>query len=153
LAYAELGPGPVLLLEADVSHPTLAGILGMPVADCFALQLYDKYDGSLEPWRGASAHLANLHVLAASPVVAAGEPLPLRELSRALSELLRLPYARVVVACPEVLGTANVNVIEGFVDGVLLVGRAGSTRGEHLQRAAAQLLPARVLGTALLPGD
>jgi len=56
--------GPVLLVEIDTWRPKLAQSIGFSVDNCFALQVFDRYDGNPEPWRAVSLFRSNLHVLA-----------------------------------------------------------------------------------------
>jgi Mrp family chromosome partitioning ATPase len=150
LAYADSGPEHVLLLEIDTEHPRLALSMGIKVEHCFALQLFDKYDGSEEPWRVVSVFRATLHVLAVNPSLSTGDRLSLPAFSQAMSELGRVGYGHIVIACPKVLDCSEIALIQGVADGVLLTGRMGHTTGRDLRRAAEQLAPAQILGTVLI---
>jgi Mrp family chromosome partitioning ATPase len=153
LAYAHASSEQVLLLESDTHHPRLARLFGINVEYCFAMQMYEKYDGSPEPWRATSVFRSNLHVFAVSPALMAGERLVPPVFQQAISDLARGSYGRIIVVCPKVLDSAGVSLIEGHVDGVLLTGPAGRTHANDLRRAAKQLAPTTVLGVTLLePG-
>ncbi len=149
LAYLDSGPEPVLLLEIDTDRPRLAQAMGFKVEHCFALQLCDKYDGSLEPWHAVAVFRSNLHVLAINPSLSRGDRISLPAFSQAMSELGRAGYGHIVIACPRVLDSSDIALIQS-ADGVLLTGRAGQTTGRDLKRAAEQLAPAPVLGTVLV---
>jgi Mrp family chromosome partitioning ATPase len=150
LAYVDSGPEHVLLVEIDTEHPGLARSMGFAVEHCFALQLFDKYDGSEEPWRAVSVFRANLHILAVNPALSTGDRLSLPAFSRAMSELVRVGYGHIVIACPRVLDSSDIALIQGLVEGVLLTGRAGHTTGRDLRRAAEQLAPTQILGAVLI---
>jgi Mrp family chromosome partitioning ATPase len=150
LAYADSGPEHVLLVELDAEHPTLARSMGFTVEHCFVLQLCDKYDGSDEPWHAVSVFRANLHVLAINPSLSTGDRISLPAFVRAMSELGRVGYGHIVIACPRVLDSSDIALIQGVDDGVLLTGRVGHTTGRDLRRAAEQLAPAEILGTVLI---
>jgi Mrp family chromosome partitioning ATPase len=150
LAYADTSSEQVLLLESDTQRPRLARLFGIKVDHCFAMQMYDKYDGSAEPWRATSIFRSNLHVLAVSPALMAGERLFLPVFQQAISDLARGAYGRIIIVCPKVLDSAGISLIEGHVDGVLLTGPAGRTHANDLRRAARQLAPTTVLGVTLL---
>jgi Mrp family chromosome partitioning ATPase len=150
LAYLDSGPEPVLLLEIDTDRPRLAQAMGFKVEHCFALQLCDKYDGSLEPWHAVSVFRASLHVLAINPSLSKGDRISLPAFSQAMSELGRAGYGHIVIACPKVLDSSDIALIQSVTDGVLLTGRAGRTTGRELKRAAEQLAPAPLLGTVLI---
>ncbi len=150
LAYADADPERVLLLEIDTQRPRLAQVMGLSVEHCFALQMYDKYDGSPEPWHAVSVFRNNLHVLAVNPSLSAGDRLTPSVFHHALNELSHADYGRLIIAGPRVLDSADVGLLGETVDGVLLTGRVGRTTTRELRRAAHQLAPARVLGVALL---
>jgi Mrp family chromosome partitioning ATPase len=150
LVYAEASPDPVLLVEADTQQPRLASVLGLTVEHCFALQLCDKHDGSPEPWRAVAVHHRHLHVMAVSPSLSGGDRLAPRLFHEGLSDLVRAPYAQIIVACPKVLDSADVALITGIVEGAVLAGAAGRTTVRDLRDATQQLAPTKVLGIALL---
>ncbi|MBN1609820.1 MAG: hypothetical protein JW940_24520 [Polyangiaceae bacterium] len=150
LAHAESSPANVLLLEVDGQHPRLASVLGLTVEHCFALQLYDKHEGSPEPWRATAVHHRHLHVMAISPSLSAGDRLVPRIFHDGLADLARAPYAQIILVCPKILDSADVALITGVVEGVVLTGVAGKVTARELREAAQQLAPTRILAVAPL---
>lgn len=151
LAYAQTTSERVLLLEVDAQKPRLAHVLGLTVPHCFALQLHQKYEGSKERWRAATVHCDNLHVMAIHPSMSAKERIRPHIFHDAVSDLLQARYGHVIVICPRVLDSADVALITGFVQGVVLTGPVGM-KGSELRSAAQHLLPTKVLAVALLEG-
>jgi Mrp family chromosome partitioning ATPase len=150
LAYAECQPAPILLLEVDTQQPRLASVLGIQLEHCFALQLWDKADGTPEPWRAVRVHQPNLHVMAVSPGVSAGDRLAPYVFHEALLDLSGQQYAHIIVVCPQVLDSADVALVAGVVDGAVLSIVAGTVSNRELQRAAESLAPTEVVSVALL---
>jgi Mrp family chromosome partitioning ATPase len=150
LAYAEASSDPVLLLEADSQQPRLSAVLGIAVEYCFALQLCDKHEGSPEPWRAVAVHHAHLHVMAVSSSLSSGDRLAPGVFHEGLFDLVRAPYAQIIVVSPRVLYSADVALITGVVEGVILAGTGGRTTARELRGAAQHLAPTKVLGVTLL---
>jgi Mrp family chromosome partitioning ATPase len=61
-----------------------------------------------------------------------------------------LPYRYILIDCPAVLDSADVNIIEGAVDGVLMTAKSGVTTTSQLRSAVESLAPVRILGTVLM---
>ena len=95
---------------------------------------------------------SKLHVMPADPGRAGRWMLSPASMGAALGDL-REHYRRIVVDCPPVLGSADVNIIGDVVDAVLLVARAGRTTARQLQRAARHLNTKNLLGSVLLDGE
>jgi Mrp family chromosome partitioning ATPase len=150
LTYAEASPEAVLLLEVDSQQPRLADVLGLTVEHCFALQLFDKHEGSPEPWRALSICHRHLHIMAISPSLCAGDRLAPRIFHDGLVDLARAPYNHILVVCPRILDSADIALIDGVVEGVVLTGAAGRTTATEMRRAARDLSPTRVLAVTLL---
>jgi Mrp family chromosome partitioning ATPase len=153
LAYEAIDREQVLLLEFDTRRPRVAALLGLRIAHCFARQMVDNYDGSPEPWRAISVFRAGLHVLAVDPTRAAECRLSAPVVQQALGDLTRRAYGRIIAVGPRVLDSAEIGLVEGLVDGVLLTGTAGRTTVGQLRRAAQQLGSTRILGVTLLESD
>src|SRR5262249_26784750 len=62
---------------------------------------------------------------------------------------LRRSYDYVIIDGPAVMGSGDANVLEGASNAVLLVVRAGATKGAALSRSMQQLGEQRVLGVVL----
>lgn len=149
MSLAEHGRGRVLLVETHLRSPSIARKLGFEPPACFADQMAQHQRNARLPWRVAAAFFPSFHVLALAPN--AGNWL-LHEASFALAneQLRRAGYSHIVLDCPPVLESADVNILSDFADGVLFAAHARHTTGESLREAAKQLAPANILGTVLV---
>jgi Mrp family chromosome partitioning ATPase len=150
LAFAEDGRERVLLVEANLHRPQIAEMLGFAVPSCFARQLDRSLERPDKPWDVVAAFSDNLHVLAVDPNSVRPGPLCAPAFRAAMRRLAGLAYAFVVVDCPSVLGTADVNVIADSVDALLFTAVSGRSRAADLRRAEEHLAPANIVGTVLL---
>lgn len=150
MAFAEHGRDRVLLMEANVRNPKLGVALGFMPPVCFTTQMAQHIDEPNAPWQVVATFFDNLHVLAVNPEQLAGRLLSPPAIKIAIQQLRRADYRYVVVDCPPVLGSADVNVIEDLVDEVLLTAKVGGTTKEELRAAAEHLAPAEFLGTVLM---
>jgi len=158
LALSECGRARVLLVEANLRAPSLAGLFGFLPPEFFSEQVARRRDRPADPWSVVEVVAPSLHVLAVRPprkeegeAPAQGRPLvdaPAFGLSMGL--LRRCSYDYVVVDTPPVLGSADVNLVEDHVDGVLFVTRARISSARALERAVEQLAPVKILGVTLL---
>lgn len=149
MALAEHGRGRVLLVETNLRSPSIAKTLGFEPPACFADQMAQHQRNPRLPWRVAAAFFPSFHVLALAPN--AGNWL-LHEASFSLAneQLRRAGYSHIVLDCPPVLASADVNILSDFADGVLFAAHARNTTGDSLREAAKQLAPANILGTVLI---
>lgn len=151
LALAESDRARVLLVEANLEHPSLARLLGIEVPDeqGFSMQMRRRALEALStPW-GVVACGGSLHLLAESP----RDPswpgmLHSREFRLAIEEL-RPRYDYIVVDGPSILDEGGATSVERVVDGFAIVARARVTRGSSLSRAARLLGHERMLGVVL----
>lgn len=150
LAMAECGRGRVLLIDGNLRRPELAGVFRFVPPWCFAEQLQVHREQPLLPWGVVEVRSMWLHVAAVNP---RRDPSKVRDAPSfgiALERLRLAPYDHIVIDCPAVLGSADVNLIQDAADGVLLVARKKASTVRDIRRAVEQLTPAKVLGTALL---
>jgi Mrp family chromosome partitioning ATPase len=149
MALAEHGRGHVLLVETHLRSPSIAKRLGFEPPACFADQMAQHQRNARLPWRVAAAFFPSFHVLALAPN--AGNWL-LHEASFSLAneQLRRAAYSHIILDCPPVLESADVNILSDFADGVLFAAHARTTTGQSLRDAAKQLAPANILGTVLI---
>ena len=150
LALAEDGRERVLLVEGNIRRPKIAEMLGFATPSCFALQLDRSLTRPNTPWEVVAAFSDNLHVLAVDSTAVRLGPLCAPAFKSALRRLVGETYAFIVVDCPAVLGTADVNVIADSVDALLLTAVEGRSRRADLRRADEHLAPANIVGTVLL---
>jgi Mrp family chromosome partitioning ATPase len=150
LAMAECGRGRVLLIDGNLRRPELAGIFRFVPPWCFAEQLQVHREQPLLPWGVVEVRSMWLHVAAINPRRDPGKVRDAPSFGIALERLRLGPYDHIVIDCPSVLGSADVNLIQDAADGVLLVARKRQTTVRVMRRAIEQLTPTKVLGTALL---
>ena len=150
LALSEFGRAKVLLLEANFRAPQIAVLFGFLPPECFSLQLARHRDRPLDPWSVVEAFTPSLHVLAVKPGAANRPLLDAPAFAISLEMLRRVGYDYMVVDTPPVLGSADVNLIEDYVDAVVLTARAGRTKGRELRAAVEQLTPRKLFGVTLL---
>jgi Mrp family chromosome partitioning ATPase len=152
LALGECGRARVLLVEANLRSPSLAALFGFLPPECFSAQLERHRERPLDPWSVVEVGSPSLHVVAVKPG-AATEGRPLLDgvaLGIALDMLKRGGYDYLVIDTPPVLGSADVNLVEDFADGVLLTARSRKTSSRALKQAIEQLQPGKILGVTLL---
>lgn len=150
LALSEFGRARVLLVEANLRTPQIAVLFGFLPPECFSMQLQRHRERPLDPWSVVECFSPALHVLAVKP----GEPnrplLDATAVQIAREMLSRAGYDYIVFDTPPVLGSADVNLIEDYVDGIILTVRSGRTEGRDLRAAVEQLSPRKLLGVSLL---
>ena len=152
LALAEGRRVKIALLDLHLRSPALAGVFGISVPGSVAEQLRDKRGNPDLYWN--LLELGNrLHLLSGS--VGVENPAPLLnspELSVLLGDLAEF-YDYVVVDLPSVLKAADVKSIQGELDAVVLVCRAGVTTKSSLAKAVDQLGAGKIHGALMLEVD
>ena len=151
MAFAEHGVDNVLLLEANLQNPSLAAGLGFTPPTCFARQMKSalKDEASYE-WQAVAAYYPNLHVLAVDPTEHQPSYLHSFAFTNAMRQIKSAQYAYIIVDCPQVFGSADISIVQDFVDGVLFAAHAGVTKGSELRKAVQLMEPVNVLGTVLM---
>jgi capsular exopolysaccharide synthesis family protein len=145
LAFADAGKR-VLVLDADLRRPGLAGLFGLERA----VGLTDVLTGRT-PLAKALQRWEDLLVLPSGPIPTnPSELLGSPEMSRLIDDARQL-CDLVLIDSPPVLSTADATVLAARTDGVLVVVRYGSTTtGQvHAAREALDIVGARVLGAVL----
>ena len=150
LALSEFGRAKVLLLEANFRAPQIAVLFGFLPPECFSVQLARHRERPLDPWSIVEAFSPSLHVLAVKPGETNRPLLDAPAFAISLEMLRRVGYDYMIVDTPPVLGSADVNLIEDYVDAVVLTARAGRTKGRELRAAVEQLTPRKLFGVTLL---
>jgi Mrp family chromosome partitioning ATPase len=153
MTLAEADRARVVLVEGNLERPRVAATLGMrlPESAGFSAQVRRHMSGLRRPW--GVVHLGPSLAVLAECSAAAAYPAALHSTHFASAvHALRRSYDYVIIDGPAVLGSGDANVIEGVSDGVVLVARAGVTRGAALARAIHQLGERRILGVVLNGG-
>lgn len=152
MALGEGGRARVLLVEANLRAPSVAELFGLTPPLCFASQLASARKDPFWGWVVASIPSPPFHLLAVDP--ASPEPrLDARAFELAMKALCELPYDFIVIDAPSVLGSADVNLIQESVDGVLLTAWCHRSRAAAQLRAVEQLGPAKIVGFVLLNAE
>lgn len=149
LALGECGRARVLLVEANLRAPSLAGLFGFRPPLCFAEQLDQHRESPEKPWSVVDVGPPGLHVAAVNP----GTSRPLLDglaFGIAIDMLRRAGYDYLVIDTPPVLDSADVNIVADFADGTLLTTWARKSSSRDLRRAVEQLSPTHLLGVTLL---
>jgi capsular exopolysaccharide synthesis family protein len=152
ITLAQLGMGDVLLVDADMRHPDLHGILGVPQTPGLSDLLVGGI-GVMEVIR--PTRIPGLFVIPAGPVPT--NPAELLFSPRFTQALAALGdrFAHIVIDTPPMLGVSDTLVLAPRVDGVILVLRHGHTGRDAAQRAVQMLgsVRARLLGVVLNHAD
>ena len=150
LTAAESSRARVALVEANFAHPGAAAALGVsiPPEASFSAQIKRRLAGRGAPWAVARASdgLTLLAEPGAQPSF--GDALHATHFAAAIATLRR-SHDLVIIDGPAVLGSGDANELEAASDGLLVVVRAGVTRGTSLTRALRQLGDRRVLGIVM----
>jgi capsular exopolysaccharide synthesis family protein len=138
----------VLLIDADLRRPRVAGYLGLHsgVGLTTVLAGGAEVEGAIQSW-GDNL----ISVLPSGPIVAnPGEMLASRRL-RALLEELRGEYDLVLIDAPPVLPVADAATVAAACDGVIVLVRQGRTTRDQVEGTVSTLRSAGayVLGTVL----
>jgi len=150
LALSEFGRAKVLLLEANFRAPQIAVLFGFLPPECFSVQLQRHRERPLDPWSVVEAFSRALHVLAVKPGETNRPLLDAPAFAIAIEMLRRVGYDYIIIDTPPVLGSADVNLIEDYVDAVVLAARSGRTFGQQLRAAVDQLSPRKLFGVCLV---
>jgi succinoglycan biosynthesis transport protein ExoP len=152
ISLAQLGMGDVLLVDADMRHPDLHDILGVPQTPGLSDLLVGGV-GAAEVVR--PTRIPGLFVIPAGPVPAnPSELLHSPRFTQALA-VLGERFAHIVIDTPPLLGVADTLVLAPRVEGVILVLRHGHAARDAAQRAVQMLgsVRARLLGVVLNHAD
>ena len=150
LALAEGGQAKVLLLEANFRAPTLARLLGLRPPVCLRKQLAENRSKHVRTWDVAETASPWLHTIAVDPDDPSPPSLDGPGLGLLVADMRAAGYDHVVIDGPPSLGSADVNLIEESVDGILMVLRTGSSRAAQLRKAVDQIGERKLLGVVLL---
>jgi succinoglycan biosynthesis transport protein ExoP len=152
ITLAQLGMGDVLLVDADMRHPDLHGIFGVPQTPGLSDLLVGGVEvkAAIRPTR-----VPGLFVIPAGPIPT--NPTELLFSPRFTQALAALGerFAHIVIDTPPMLGVSDTLVLAPRVEGVILVVRHGHTGRDAAQRAVQMLgsVRARLLGVVLNHAD
>jgi capsular exopolysaccharide synthesis family protein len=152
ISLAQLGMGDVLLVDADLRHPNLHGILGVPQTPGLSDLLVGGV-GLMEVVR--PTRIPGLFVISAGSTPSnPSELLYSPRVTQALAALGER-FAHIVIDSPPLLGVSDALVLAPRVEGVILVLRHGHAGRDAAQRAMQMLgsVRARILGVVLNHAD
>lgn len=149
LALGEGDRAKVLLLEANFRSPCLAQLFGFTPPVCAGEQLEAHRQQPGQQWEAVEAVVPSLHTLAIAPGSTA-KPLLDRALDLCVAAFRLAGYDYIVIDGPDVLGSADVNLMQETIDGMLLSVRARSARGRAIRSAIGQIGSKNLAGFALL---
>ena len=150
LALSEDGRERVLLIEANFRRPSLARLLGFQPPICLQKQLEYYRAMRVHAWDVVEATTPGLHLAAVAPGAETGPMLDGPALAACIEDMRTFGYDHIVIDGSAALGSADANVIEENVDGILMVVRAGKSRGRDLKKAGEQIGTGKLLGVVLL---
>ena len=147
VSFAEAGKR-VLLVDADLRRPTLAGVFGLEgsvgLTNVLAGQV--ALEDVVQPW---GRH--GMHFLASGPIPPNPSELLGSQQMVDLIATVRLQYDLVIVDTAPLLPVTDGAIAAARADGAVIVVRYGKTKGAEVERAIESLraVDARVLGTIL----
>jgi capsular exopolysaccharide synthesis family protein len=143
-ALAQSPDARVVVVEADLRHPSMARVLGLPGRHGLSAYLLDdaiQLDEAIEWPRG----LGFAVITAGSPSSMPYELLASARLN-ALLTALRERFDFVLVDTPPTLPFPDVGILRDVVDGFVMVVRANRTPREQVRHCIDAIGPPRVLG-------
>ncbi len=152
ITLAQLGMGDVLLVDADLRHPDLHRILGIPQTPGLSDLLVGGVSATevVRPTR-----IPGLFVIPGGPTPTNPAELLFSPRFGLALNALGERFAHIVIDTPPMLGVSDTLVIAPRVEGVILVLRHGHAGRDAAQRAVQMLgsVRARVLGVVLNHAD
>lgn len=149
LALSEQSKRPTLLMEANAPHQSLASLLRFEPPECLLEQCNKNKNTTSPEWNLVDLKGFNLHIAALS--VNQKHYWPTMDLfTSALDDLKTKGYEHIVIDGGQVLNSANANLIQEHVDGVLMVVKAKSSKESDIIEAAKQLGDEKILGSTLV---
>jgi capsular exopolysaccharide synthesis family protein len=150
-ALAQSPDARVVVVEADLRHPSMARVLGLPGSHGLSAYLLD-HSIALEQVVERPRGLGFAVVVAGSPSSMPYELLASARLSGLLATL-RETFDFVLVDTPPALPFPDVGILRELVDGFLLVVRAKRTPREQVRECLNAIGPERVLGMVFNDDD
>jgi capsular exopolysaccharide synthesis family protein len=150
LAIGEGRRSRVLLLDANLRHPEIGALFGVPPQTSgLGEQLRQHRRASDDPWVVLGVN-TSVHLLTAG----AAEPNPSALLgSEAFADLVseaRRFFDYVVISAPPVMESADSHILLEQIDGAVLIARARVTRRDSISASVSRLGVAKFLGVVLV---
>ncbi len=136
----------VLLVDADLRHPTTHALFGIPDAPGLADILMGgaTIEDSLVTISGHDLTVLPSGIPPSHPAELLGSAS-----MRRTADTLRTRFDRIVIDMPPVEPLADVHILSSLTDGILLIVRAGQTAKPAIDRALAGLDVSKVVGLVL----
>jgi capsular exopolysaccharide synthesis family protein len=149
LAFAEGGRSRTVLIDADLRGSEIGALLDLHQPPSIADQIRQHRRAPESDWItfGLSS---SLHYVPAGPPERNPASLLSSEVMSQLMGEIRRYFDFVVLSTPPVMDSADVNILQEHVDGVVLVVRAGITRRDSVTSSINRLGVSRFLGTVLV---
>jgi protein-tyrosine kinase len=136
----------VLLVDADLRRPSVGRLFGLAETPGLSDVLMGVSDADDAIVNLPQHHLS---VLPAGPVPSHPAELLGSTAMRRLLDTLRTRFDRILIDMPPVAPLADVSIVSGMSDGLLMIVRAGVTPKPAIERALSGLDPAKILGLVL----
>jgi len=149
-ALAECGRAKVLLADTHLKRPQIAQALRLVPPWCFAEQLAAHRHQPMLPWSIVEIPQLWLHIAAINPRIERNQLLDAPAFAIAMERLRLAGYEHIVIDAPQVLGSADVNLMADSADAVVLALRARKSTSRELRRAIDQIGADKVAGTVLI---
>ncbi|MFI6425776.1 polysaccharide biosynthesis tyrosine autokinase [Promicromonospora sp. NPDC050880] len=138
----------VLLIDADLRRPSVAGYLGLEGSVGLTTLLIQRatIDDVVQPWGSAGLYVIPSGAVPPNPAELVGS----RSMARLIEETSQ-KFDYVIIDTPPLLPVTDAALIAKMTSGVLMVAGAGQVRREQLRQSLANLsaVSARVLGIVL----
>lgn len=142
----------VLLLDANLSHPEINGIFGLNMEAGLQEQLRQQIRHPEKPWQVLELSRSFHLLLAIGSDAKEQNPAALlsSEVFADLMRELRRTYDYVILSAPPILFSADISLMQDYIDGSILVVHAGFTEGEALNASLTLLGQTKFIGTVLV---
>jgi len=149
LALAEVRRARVLLLDANIHHPSVASVFGLKDYRCVLEQVESHKRNFLTPWEVIETSTHDLHVLAISRKPDEPRQIEAGIFANCLDSLAGT-YDYVIIDGPPINAGPEVALLEDAVDGMIIVARSDTAHVKSLRYALDQVSQKDVLGVVLL---
>jgi capsular exopolysaccharide synthesis family protein len=149
LAFAEGGRSRTVLIDADLRGSKIGELLDLQQQPTLADQIRQHRKNPESDWItfGLSA---TLHYVPAGPSERNPASLLSSEVMSQMMGEMRRYFDFIILSTPPVMDSADVNILQEHVDGVVLVVRSGVTRRDSVTASVNRLGVSHLLGTVLV---